>query len=123
MEGVYKKKTYVCKDIGFDYWVFKIDSNFLFMGPIACALGYEDPTDAILNILPPEERKHVDEVEAEMPFGLKLDSCISEAGFYRLLCRSPTQEAISFQKWLFGKKLPALQHNKWWISTNIYRYG
>jgi prophage antirepressor-like protein len=118
MEGVYKKKTYLYTDISFDYWVIKIKGKFLFMGPIPYALGYENPTEAILNIIPAGERKHVHKVKAEKPFGLKLDSSISadilisEAGFYRLLCRSPTQEAISLRKWLFGKTLPALKHNK-----------
>jgi prophage antirepressor-like protein len=130
MEGVYKKKTYMYKDIDFDYWVIKINGKFWFMGPIAYALGYENPTDAILSIIPPKERKHVEEVKAEMPFGLKLESSISEDilisenGFYRLLSRSPTQGVISFQKWLFANILKnTKQHKKWRININIYRYG
>jgi prophage antirepressor-like protein len=112
MEGVFIKKTYDYKDIGFDYWVIKIDDKFWFMGPIAFALGYKDPTGAIFNIISPEEGKHVNNVKAKLPFGLKFDGSIaediliSESGFYKLLSKSPL-----------------LRNEKWRISTNKFRYG
>jgi prophage antirepressor-like protein len=87
-------------------------------------LGYQDPYQVIRYNVPPEERKSWEELDpgkiyqGQVPSYWKPNTVfISEAGLYRLLCRSTKPEAVNFEKWVFDEVLPTLRETGAYTMT------
>jgi len=58
MEGQLVQKTFTIDETSIDCWVIKIDNKFWFKAhDITVFLGYQNPDQAVRNLVPSEARK------------------------------------------------------------------
>lgn len=75
----------------------------------AMILGYANPREAIREHVPPAHRKGSETLPLS-DLGLHPQTVlISEAGLYRLIMRSRTDQAEAFQEWVTADVLPAIR--------------
>ena len=106
--------------------MIKIGDKFWFKAhEIAVFLGYQNPEQAIRNLVPSEAQKGWDELKWCISASSDWNPntvLISEGGLYRLLCRSTKQEAIKFEKWVSGDLLPTLRKTEKYTINQHLRF-
>ena len=91
--------------------VWTDDDTPWFVGrDVALALGYTNPGKAVRDHVPAGHRRGSDSFTPSDLGGLDPQTVlISEAGLYRLIMRSHTPSAESFQEWVTGEVLPSIR--------------
>ena len=84
---------------------------------VAVALGYKNPTKAIIAHVDDEDKRLEmlpQEAEAQngtLPSGSTKTALINESGLYSLILSSKMPKAKAFKRWVTGEVLPALRKN------------
>ena len=84
---------------------------------VAVALGYKNPTKAIIAHVDDEDKRlemlpqGADSQNGILPSGSTKTALINESGLYSLILSSKMPTAKAFKRWVIGEVLPALRKN------------
>ena len=110
MESVQNIKTFTNIDFGTIRCININDTTMFVAVDIASALGYKNPRDAVVRLIPTTEKSmYVIPRHRSGKVTNTRTSFIKESGVYRLIFSSKLPSAEKFQSWVFNTVLPSMR--------------
>lgn len=95
---------------------------------VAVALGYKNPSNAILKHVDDEDKRlellpqGADTQNGDVPSGSTKTALINESGLYSLILSSKMPKAKAFKHWVTGEVLPAIRKNGVYESVKAQQH-